>query len=1058
MRTTFEPPHATHGEIGHFEDDKLVRTTFEPGDARHGEIRHIEDGKHVRTTFKPPHASHGLIWHLEDGKHVRTTFEFGDAVIIGAARSIEAIFNTDVRTPPPTDLAELATSAGFAGLPAVLLQEVATKANPATFRALSLTCKSLHNALAFTAPGLKAARSDGAVSLYPWQASNVRKLVAFLQGFHRRIAGKQLPLTEGFVLCDAPGGGKTVSVLATVVRTMPTRPTDPLLARRHVGVCIIFAPKVIVPQWADQISRHFDASVSGLRLYCDSSEMHLYDDRLVTPLTRAELERRTPFKVDDEDYVSDNTVVTGGVYIEQRPSADLPPIPVLAGFSMLVLSKELLSMRTESLYATNSSAVCDAIVRQLRNHVRLVVIDESHNLSSSGQITNQMLNVEAFAGVPKLLMSGTPGIAPRRLYDMLALIKHTSWRAGGGYRKWLKSRFVPSTHQVLPKAEGALLTELNSCFLHTPPEVIFEERAPHRTTCVVEPSDIEAMSYNYVLSLHHRDVIRAGAGKTKPAEWTRGKGNAARTAAERSGPQSQLKEASAEKTMGELMCAVNGGELWAVNTKRVGNGKDSVPKELPHVHPPYLDRLVTLEGKAHPEERELPECSSCHLSLPGVLSLPCACDAEIVLCPECFRDEVGDFRAKCVVCKQSRKPFRTWVATQPWLEVQSKAEVEYDVEQMVSAHMQHQNHLNHVHNIVLSQPPKRPFSAVTARNEDLAATPDEVIKAMTANYAKLGELAILLKKLKYPLGAAGRATDAKVLIVPPSHKDVRDTFISSLREALGRDALSDLNDLGSGGKKDTKLETALAIAKFRRGRGAYWQCAHCGEVYEEATTGCKTPTFRVALEATDGQSVATVVRFGLDVVKVDHTGCPESSQTVFIDNRVVLCTPGQRRQIHDPYGKVIAKGSCHGKRPTAPSAFIPAPADSCFVLILNASGIEGLDLGEATHLIKTEPIVRDDKERQAEARGRRLGASGRLQIIQMLMASTIEQATMETLAEARKLTAEKSRGAAGTSRDDAERGAKRERDAADVDASDEADGKQAALLNSLKLLRHDEDQ
>ena len=65
---------------------------------------------------------------------------------------------------------------------------------------------------------------------------------------------------------------------------------------------------------------------------------------------------------------------------------------------------------------------------------------------------------------------------------------------------------------------------------------------------------------------------------------------------------------------------------------------------------------------------------------------------------------------------------------------------------------------------------------------------------------------------------------------------------------------------------------------------------------------------------------------------------------------------------------------------------------------------------------------------------------------------------METLAEARKLTAEKSRGAAGTSRDDAERGAKRERDAADVDASDEADGKQAALLNSLKLLRHDEDQ
>ena len=49
----------------------------------------------------------------------------------------------------------------------------------------------------------------------------VRRLVTFLQcEFHSRVAGQELPPTEGFVLCDAPGGGKTVSVLATIARVI----------------------------------------------------------------------------------------------------------------------------------------------------------------------------------------------------------------------------------------------------------------------------------------------------------------------------------------------------------------------------------------------------------------------------------------------------------------------------------------------------------------------------------------------------------------------------------------------------------------------------------------------------------------------------------------------------------------------------------------------------------------------------------------------------------------------------------------------------------------------
>ena len=96
--------------------------------------------------------------------------------------------------------------------------------------------------------------------------------------------------------------------------------------------------------------------------------------------------------------------------------------------------------------------------------------------------------------------------------------------------------------------------------------------------------------------------------------------------------------------------------------------------------------------------------------------------------------------------------------------------------------------------------------------------------------------------------------------------------------------------------------------------------------------------------------------------------------------------------------------------------------------MLNASGIEGLDLGEATHLIKTEPITRRDKEQQAEARGMRLGSSGKLKIVSMLMRGTIEEAMHEGLLR------------------------KRAREEAGGVAQDGAGGS-AALLNGLKLLR-----
>ena len=94
---------------------------------------------------------------------------------------------------------------------------------------------------------------------------------------------------------------------------------------------------------------------------------------------------------------------------------------------------------------------------------------------------------------------------------------------------------------------------------------------------------------------------------------------------------------------------------------------------------------------------------------------------------------------------------------------------------------------------------------------------------------------------------------------------------------------------------------------------------------------------------------------------------------------------------------------------------------------------------DATHLLKLEPMAREDKEQQAEARGTRMGGTSKLEILQLLMEGTVEEVMH------RNLQQERAEGGA----------AKRRRG---DDAAEQAEGMQARLLNSLKLLRPSGDQ
>ena len=173
---------------------------------------------------------------------------------------------------------------------------------------------------------------------------------------------------------------------------------------------------------------------------------------------------------------------------------------------------------------------------------------------------------------------------------------------------------------------------------------------------------MEAEAYNYALSLHQRDVQRAGPESAKPAEWISRK-------AKQQQPDWQQRnkgavadgrmEPSAEKTVADLMVATNGAESWSVVV--VKNGKlrpeyrDSPPAGMPH----YLS--IVLAG-------EVPSCDKCGIMVPGLLSLPCACEWSV--CAECFEEEVGDFfdGFACKECDGFRKSHKSWLATQPYLE------------------------------------------------------------------------------------------------------------------------------------------------------------------------------------------------------------------------------------------------------------------------------------------------------------------------------------------------------------------------------------------------------
>ena len=810
-----------------------------------------------------------------------------------------------------------------------------------------LTPEMPHAEAPRTVPGLAAAAAEdgSADALNWWQATNVHRLCSF-------ILNEKSEKSEGLVLCDAPGLGKTLSVLASCVAVQAK-------VQGNEKTVIIFAGKGIVVQWSEQVRRHFPS----MQIFCAETEVHKYEG--ASAFTEREASR-------------------GGVYVDERPSGRLPELDVLRTFDVLILAKEMLSQSEDQNLGR---------IKQLQPSTRLVVVDESHNLNKKS-VTKQEHAVRGFDGVPRLLLSGTPGTTAAEVYRMLRIIGHKSLllpkktqkktqaekaqerRDATAAKKkenpngadnpyainynpvqanheiyvteqmWRSQLFEEKSEVVLEGKVNALVKLLCSVFLHTPASA-----APSIAPVTIEritPKPLEVASYNLALSLHQRDVLRSGRGF--PDEWQRTRPNPDWYREKKKRDENEPTPPSAEKTIGDLMRAANGGECFSLVCPAESQGK-----EIPDGIKRACETLRRGLG-------DMPVCASCGISVAGLLQLPCRCPGEV--CGECFRRCGGDtFELKktqgkgvkkCPLgCRKKQIKRVEWAPDQPRLVLQTDASRLIAEEKKRSEEIQREQRKKAMEveqqprpkakkppnvNALRKQPLPRPLTDPHPRRA-LSSVTDRQIERIAKDTSGAGGKLVYLAEQLRDLAKQG---DAKVLLTPPGNVSVRTRFVQALSDLIGAHSVADLNV--------KKGEQGMQLAKFKRGYGRFWQCANCGEDYEDLTPRCDMATCLVELDSA-AEKNATLIRHLRDVSKIVSSDEPDPN-TIYIGNRVIVYQPGTKSEAGR--GKVTALGRCNGKRPTT---FRAAPAGSCFVLVLNPQCMEGLDLPDATHLYQVEPIL-----------------------------------------------------------------------------------------------------
>eukprot|EP00602_Paraphysomonas_sp_CaronLab_P006571 CAMPEP_0185034810 /NCGR_PEP_ID=MMETSP1103-20130426/25010_1 /TAXON_ID=36769 /ORGANISM="Paraphysomonas bandaiensis, Strain Caron Lab Isolate" /LENGTH=814 /DNA_ID=CAMNT_0027571601 /DNA_START=412 /DNA_END=2856 /DNA_ORIENTATION=+ len=489
--------------------------------------------------------------------------------------------------------------------------------------------------------------------------------------------GDSEKMVRGGLLCDEPGLGKTITLLALVLQTsgiesipknehliangnkicrqsthssIPSTPSmnlrSPQSRRRSVQpqsllpTCctLIVVPDNLLNQWAYQITNHVDCSILG--------KVHI-DSDTSSPLPSAQMLSSCKIVVTTFKRLSVE-------WKYGRPASMLDS-------KMLKCSDEYHSPlsttprrhRQRNSFPPNSPGACTYLSPLLEIYWLRVVVDEGHQLGKS-VITNTIRMAETLECERRWILTGTPthsqntvttGTVLKHVFMLLKFLRYQPLRRSNADRLWKTYVSTPMEKGVCgfswengaPATPSTPLRAILSQVMirHTKDNTNIPKPIYH--TSLLEMNRRERESYNAITALAQANLVTTGKDYMYPDGQHK---------------DSLLHKDSKkflQETLANIRVACCGGGHSSLSLIPEEKRRDAcirMLREKLRCNDQIVDKvdnfiMATVKG-------DLSQCEWCGIQIPLLLIAPCG----HLQCPECMentpRDSMGDY---CVCCK-----------------------------------------------------------------------------------------------------------------------------------------------------------------------------------------------------------------------------------------------------------------------------------------------------------------------------------------------------------------------------------------------------------------------
>ena len=844
------------------------------------------------------------------------------------------------------------------------------------------------------------------VTLYPHQRRGLRFML------RKEKSGR-----GGGLLCDEPGTGKTLTVVALLLRTArlrAARPPEP--TRRHSGRInareaaaarsgrevrrggtLIVAPHALVGHWRDELLRRASGQWRGYGLDTHGGHGPKYGYH---------------------DAYGHMAFDTNGTEWGYGIAHGAPP-------DVLVTSEERLSREfrrvTKRRYSRDSDDEDDAVEKSplLKHAWRRVIMDEGRHAGDAAP-TNRLCLLSALTVESVWILTGTPTrgergkarrgeAALRQVGRLLRTVREVPHVTDLDDSLWQARVVAPLVSGSGDAAAGALRDALRKCCVRHSSEDL-QLPAPIRIVSCLAPSRSEALSLNAFCAFVQANLYLTTLEVADVASMDDGYG------ASLLNPRNR--QAAKEAINNILLCCAGGGEMLKLSRPEVLGELRYLLERVHKTPQSKTDRAMRYFAD---EASSLP-CAKCALNLAYLLVAPCGC----LYCPECaaqaspsacavcakaFEDVEDDVRLSVLTHLRQLRCASNAIASILSSPVHSPSQVsddrwEHPVERRSDGTLRCRfwrdtddgRTIGCPHAHVASKRQKMPgaeafvwlqpgvelkwreaqleqdtaaraaaFDVGTASAGSASAAPAWTPTIMDDAHTKACHV---LNRLESAVAAFRAQTSSRPVraILFAEDRKILDWVGHYLVLRLGQDAVA----------QHWGAHRADELRKFRSGVVAYRLCTSCGGASKDR---CKTCGRRVlVLTAVEGAPT----RVFEENVKEHRLG-----RVYSVGETVSLVAGGPPRIV-----RAIARcGGAYGAEQTR-----QLDRSACRVLLLHHDGRHGLDLPFVTHIFLLRTIWDSSYDKQVVSRANRLGCEGPVIVDQVLARGTAEEALFDRVA------------------------------------------------------------